>query len=89
MVTASKGNENSIELADYGHGLFTYFLLEGLKGEADRRENGGNQDGWVDIDEAYNYAYDKVADKAAELGFLQNPQQDKRVEGKIYLSRVR
>ena len=89
MITASKGTEKSIELPEYKHGLFSYFLLEGLRGEADRKENGGNEDGWVDIDEAYDYTYEKVTDKAAQLGCLQHPQQDKRVEGKFHLSKLK
>lgn len=35
--------------------VFTHFLIEGLKGDADR-----NSDGRIDIDELYDYAYEQV-----------------------------
>ncbi|MGE5374337.1 MAG: caspase, EACC1-associated type, partial [Bacteroidota bacterium] len=40
---------------DMQESLFTHFLIEGLKGEADQ-----NDDGCIDVDELFDYAYDKV-----------------------------
>jgi formylglycine-generating enzyme required for sulfatase activity len=40
---------------DMQDSLFTHFLIEGLKGEADL-----NDDGCIDVDELFDYAYDKV-----------------------------
>jgi len=34
IFTSSKGDQGSIESDKYGHGLFTYAILQGLKGEA-------------------------------------------------------
>jgi len=56
-ITASRADELSLE-KDYlggGHGVFTYYLLEALRGEADN-----NKDGFVTMAEAYDYLYDKV-----------------------------
>ena len=56
-VTASRANELSQEkmFPGGGHGLFTYYLLEALKGRGDY-----NQDGFVTMNEAYDYLSDKV-----------------------------
>ena len=35
VITASGPGEVSLELPELGHGVFTYFLLEGLYGKAD------------------------------------------------------
>ena len=37
IITASRPAEVSLELPELGHGLFTYYLLQGLQGAADRR----------------------------------------------------
>ncbi len=57
FITASRAGEGSQESEQWGggHGVFTYFLLEGLKGKADR-----NRDGFVTIKETYDYLYPKV-----------------------------
>ena len=56
IITASGANEVSMESEDYKHGIFTYFLLEGLRGKADF-----DSDGLVTIDELYPYVSDNVA----------------------------
>lgn len=66
-ITASRADELSQE-KDYlggGHGVFTYYLLEGLKGKADF-----NADGFVTMKEAYDYLYDRVR---SETRHSQNP----------------
>jgi hypothetical protein len=59
IFTASSGYETSQETPDLGkgHGVFTYFLLEGLKGAADK-----NQNGIVTIREVEEYVRRKVVD---------------------------
>jgi WD40 repeat protein len=51
LVLAARGGEASQEYAPAGHGLFTYALLEGLRGAAD-----ADGDGSVTLDEAFRYA---------------------------------
>lgn len=60
IITASGSGELSQEGKKYGggHGAFTHFLLEGLKGKADGRVE---QDGIITVREAYEYALEKVA----------------------------
>ena len=56
-ITASRANELSQEkdFPEGGHGVFTHYLLKGLKGKAD-----DNGDGFVTMDEAYQYLFDRV-----------------------------
>ena len=55
IMTASETNQLSHEGEQWGHGVFTYYLLEALKGKADT-----DGDGIVTIAEAFKYVYDKV-----------------------------
>ncbi len=67
-ITASRSDEVSLEKVfddQGGHGVFTYHLLKGLKGEAD-----DNWDGFVTMKEGYDYLYDRVR---SETRHSQNP----------------
>ena len=57
VITASDISESSLEDAKWGdgHGVFTYFLLRGLQGEADR-----NHDGVVTAGELFAYLQQSV-----------------------------
>ena len=56
IMTASETNQLSREGEQWkGHGVFTYYLLEALKGKADT-----DGDGIVTIAEAFKYVYDNV-----------------------------
>ena len=55
ILAASGVNEPSHEIDSLGHGVFTYYLLEGLEGPADL-----DADGVVDVSEIYKYVSDKV-----------------------------
>src|SRR5438093_1487552 len=48
IITASRPSEVSLELAELGHGIFTYYLTRGLAGDADL-----NRDGIVSLQELY------------------------------------
>ncbi|MDM8540465.1 caspase family protein [Desulfococcaceae bacterium HSG9] len=67
-ISASDGKQLSLELDKYKHGVFTYYLLEGLKGQADT-----NQDGVIDVDEIWNYVKRQVTETAAKAGNTQTP----------------
>jgi uncharacterized caspase-like protein len=56
VLTASGPDQAAQESADFGHGVFTYYLLEGLNGAADL-----NGDGDIDVNEAYAYVSEKVS----------------------------
>ena len=57
ILTASSSYEKSLESEKWGggHGVFTYYLLIGLKGRAD-----SNADGVITLRELYEYVYEKV-----------------------------
>jgi uncharacterized caspase-like protein len=81
VLTASKASEVSEEREDLGHGVFTYYLLEGLKGKAD-----ADKDGIVTVDEAYAYVSKKVPEVT---GQNQHPVKKGEVEGQLVLGHVR
>ncbi|MEE9524063.1 MAG: caspase family protein [Thermodesulfovibrionales bacterium] len=69
VLAASRGDEISSDYERVKHGLFTYFLLKGLKGDADT-----GKDGMVDISELYLYVNDRVSETAVkELDREQHP----------------
>jgi hypothetical protein len=70
--------------AELGHGIFTYYLLEGLKGAADR-----NRDGVISLQGLYEYVEREVTSKARSVGVSQHPVMKGEVEGELPLSRVR
>jgi len=81
VLSASKASEVSEEREDLGHGVFTYYLLEGLRGKAD-----ADRDGIVTVDEVYGY----VAKKVPEVtGQNQHPIKKGEVEGQLILGHVR
>jgi hypothetical protein len=67
-ITSSDVNELSYENKRWGggHGIFTYALLEGLRGQAD-----ANADSLITAGEVFAYVRDRVR---LETGFKQNPR---------------
>lgn len=53
IFTSCESGETSIESSQLGggHGAFTWFLMEGLRGQADQVKNGGDGDGVVNLGE--------------------------------------
>ncbi|MCB0661157.1 MAG: caspase family protein [Saprospiraceae bacterium] len=60
LMMSSKGEEYSLEDGGLRSGIFSYFLIKGLKGEADR-----NSDKIVTISELFNYVKRSVVDYTA------------------------
>lgn len=58
VFTASAAGEVSQEFPEFGHGVFTYYLLEGLRGKADY-----NNDYTITINEAMQYTEENVKRK--------------------------
>lgn len=77
ILTASEANEVSIEKDELKHGVFTYYLLEGLKGEADY-----DGDGVITLDEIYRYVSTKVPQAT---GQDQHPVKKGEMTGQIIL----
>lgn len=80
VLAASGPNESAQEDADLGHGVFTYYLLQGLRGAAD-----GDRNGEIDVHEVYRYLSENVS--KATRG-KQNPQlKEPDLVGQILLGR--
>ena len=83
IVSAARPNEVSLELADLGHGLFTHYVLEGLKGSAD-----SNKDALVTVQELYEYVEREVAQRSRAVGASQHPVLKGELEGPLPLVRL-
>lgn len=55
ILNASRETQASWEYPDKSHGIFTYFMLKGMRGVADK-----NGDGYVDVQELFNYLEQEV-----------------------------
>jgi uncharacterized caspase-like protein/translation initiation factor IF-1 len=82
IITSSNGKEKSLELKEFGHGVFTYYLLEALKGKSDE-----NKDGHVELDEVWDYVKYRVTDTARKHGSTQTPVIDGSYSAGILLSK--
>jgi uncharacterized caspase-like protein len=62
FLLSSKSEEFSLESQGLRQGIFSHYLVEGLKGEAD-----SNQDKLVTLDELYTYVYGHVREYSGNL----------------------
>jgi uncharacterized caspase-like protein len=83
IITASRPSEVSIELPELGHGIFTYYLVNGLKGAGDL-----NRDGIVSLQELYEYVEAQVTAKSRAVGGSQHPVMKGELEGALPLVKV-
>jgi uncharacterized caspase-like protein len=74
IFTASAAGEVSQEFPELAHGVFTYYLVEGMKGEADL-----NNDFTVTINELMQYVEDQVKRKTRGA---QNPTRSQTIYDK-------
>jgi uncharacterized caspase-like protein len=68
IFTASQLDQISSGLKEANHGIFSYYLMKGLEGNAD-----SNQDKKITNGELLAYMDENVSQKASELGRQQNP----------------
>ena len=80
-MTACETNEISLESSEKGHGLFTYYLVRGLQGDAD-----ANGDGRVTVDELYDYVYHHVDRDARLMDGRMSPVRKGSVRGRVLLT---
>ena len=80
ILSASAANEVSAERDELQHGVFTYFLLDGLQGNADT-----DKDGVITVDEIYGYVSKHVPQVT---GQEQHPVKKGAVEGRLILGIV-
>jgi len=81
IISASGANEVSGESSELEHGIFTYYLIEGLRGKADV-----DDDGMVTVDEAFRYVSHQVP---RATGQEQHPVKKGTVQGQFVLSVTR
>ena len=72
MVMSCLPDQISLEVEDLGHGLFSHFLIEGLRGACDYDQ--GNRDGEVSLQELFHYAARRTTSYALKkCGRQQSP----------------
>ena len=71
VLSAAGNGEEALEANDLRHSVFTYYLLEGLRGKAD-----DNRDGVVVLPELTDYLDQHVSDEAARRRGVQRPVVD-------------
>ncbi len=78
VLSSSKASETSQERRMLGNSVFTYFLIKGLRGEADV-----SRDGMVDVKELYDYVFERTTEETA---LKQTPVWEGKVVGKFPIS---
>ena len=81
LFMSSKGQENSLEDSGLRSGVFSHFLIKGLKGEAD-----ADHDKIISIEELYDYVKLKVSKYTAGA---QTPVLTGKYDGKLPVGVVR
>jgi serine/threonine protein kinase len=82
LIASCDEGQKSYECADLGHGLFTFHLLRGIAGEADR-----DGDGRVGLAELFNYVATAVSRDARErFGREQKPWTSATWAEETYIS---
>lgn len=69
-LAASDGGDKSVELPDKGHGAFSFYLVDGLRGAADT-----DSAGVVTLDALWSYLHDKVTKASQAVGNPQKPRK--------------
>jgi len=68
VLMGSAADGVSYEASQYGQGVLTYALLQGMRGAALR------EDEYVDVSRLFQYAADQVPELARNIGGIQRPQ---------------
>ena len=70
MISASRADQTAWDYPEKSHGLFTYFLLKGMRGQG----VDANGDGYVDTDELFRYLKSEVEAVSRRISsVLQSP----------------
>ena len=69
VITASASDQIASSSPDLKHGIFSYYLMKGLEGEADE-----NRDGTISIGKLQSYLAERVPRFAMTMGRKQEPQ---------------
>ncbi len=71
ILAGSASDKLSYEASEYGQGLLTYALLQGMLGVATRKDDQGQD--IVDVMKLFQYARDQVPELAASVNGIQTP----------------
>ena len=82
IISSSQANQMSIESNRLKHGLFSYYLIHGLRGDADM-----NMDGWVEVEEIWPFIKNQVSSTAKQMGSEQDPRRSGSSGRSIFLSK--
>jgi uncharacterized caspase-like protein len=69
VLSASAPDQLSSSSSDLKHGMFSYYLMKGMEGEAD-----SNNDGRITAGEMHEYLQDMVKRQAMSMNRKQHPQ---------------
>lgn len=69
VITASQADQISSSSPELKHGIFSYYLMKGMEGEAD-----SNKDGKITVGEMHGYLAENVARQASLNNRIQQPQ---------------
>jgi hypothetical protein len=83
ILSSCRRHEVSYEWVDKGHGVFTFFLMEALKGNADHEKKG-----YVTIRDVHRYVRWNVGQWAHGRNLAQTPTLEERVDGEIILLKI-
>ncbi len=83
IIASSQPNQLSMGIKEYQHGLFSYHLIQGLKGNAEI-----NNDGRIDFEELWTYVRKHVSEDATRYGREQNPKIFNSSSSSVFLTRL-
>ena len=69
VITASSNDQISSSSPELKHGIFSFYLMKGMEGDAD-----GNKDGKITAGEMQEYLSDKVSRQAMSINRKQDTQ---------------
>jgi len=90
VLSSCEAKQFSAEDAKLKHGVFMYYVMEGLKGAADSdTEVGGNANGRISLHELYEYAHEKTKNHVATSHrIVQRPAMRGEIVGLFELALV-
>jgi serine/threonine protein kinase len=81
LIASCDDDQVSLEAEAWGHGLFTYHLLDGLQGAGDR-----DGDGRIGVAELFEHVAEAVERDARAMGTIQKPWSCSIGAGGVYLA---
>jgi tetratricopeptide (TPR) repeat protein len=82
LIAASESTQRAYEIKEKNHGIFTYYLLEGLRGKPQSVDDYGN----VTVDRLADYVYDTISSLPPQKKPNQMPIRKAEGGGRIILA---